>query len=172
MKTALIIVDHGSKKAESNTMLEEVARLFAERHGEQFADVEPAHMELAEPSIETAYDRCVAKGAKHVVLLPFFLSRGRHMQRDIPSLLNEAAAKHTHTTYAIADPLGIDDLILDLLFKRATESATNPVIRGGDPDPALAGEEKVERRTQCAVCPFKVEPDGRIVDKRIAVNNT
>ena len=31
MKTGIIIVDHGSRRDESNRMLEEVARLFGER---------------------------------------------------------------------------------------------------------------------------------------------
>jgi sirohydrochlorin ferrochelatase len=119
MKTAIIIVDHGSRRAESNQMLEEVAALFATRFGEQFEIVEPAHMELAEPSIATAYDKCVARGATAVVVLPFFLGPGKHWTGDIPQLAATAAAKHPQTRYHVAMPLGIDDLILDLLAKRA-----------------------------------------------------
>ena len=57
-KSGIVIVDHGSRRDESNAMLEEVARLFGERFRERFEIVEPAHMELAEPSIAAA---CPAK---------------------------------------------------------------------------------------------------------------
>jgi sirohydrochlorin ferrochelatase len=114
----IIIVDHGSRRAESNEMLEEVARLFAARFAEKFEIVEPAHMELAEPSIATAYDRCVARGATRVVVCPFFLGPGKHWTGDIPRLTVEAAGKHPETRYHVTPPLGIDELILDLIEKR------------------------------------------------------
>ncbi len=115
---AIIIVDHGSRRAESNAMLVEVASLFAARFAGQYKIVEPAHMELAEPSIATAYDRCVAGGATRIILCPFFLGPGKHWTSDIPRLTADAAAKHPSTHYHVTQPLGIDDLILDLIQKR------------------------------------------------------
>jgi sirohydrochlorin ferrochelatase len=115
----LIIVDHGSRLEQSNQMLEELAQLFAQRFEERFGIVEPAHMELAEPSIGTAFGRCVARGAKRVLVVPFFLGPGKHWTGDIPRLAAEAAAKHPGTRYHVAMPLGIDDLILELVAKRA-----------------------------------------------------
>jgi len=118
MRNGIIIVDHGSRRDESNRMLEEIARLFSQRFAERHGIVEPAHMELAEPSIATAYDRCVARGATHVVVAPFFLGPGKHWTQDIPRLTADAAAKHLGTTFHITQTLGIDELILDLLEKR------------------------------------------------------
>lgn len=118
MKNGIVIVDHGSRLAESNQMLERVAVLFAERFGAMHDIVEPAHMELAEPSIATAYDRCVKRGAQRVIVCPFFLGPGKHWNNDIPRLAAEAAKKHPHTNYHVTQTLGIDDLILDLLEKR------------------------------------------------------
>src|SRR5918992_4259614 len=118
MKNGIIIVDHGSRRAESNRMLEEVARLFGERFRERYDVVEPAHMELSEPSIATAFARCVERGAARVVVCPFFLGPGKHWTGDIPRLAAEAAANHPGTRYHVTMPLGIDDLILELLEKR------------------------------------------------------
>ncbi len=123
MITGIIIVDHGSRRDESNRMLEDVAALFATRFAERFEIVEPAHMELAEPSIATAYARCVARGATRVVVCPFFLGPGKHWTSDIPRLTFEAARQHPQTTYHVSQPLGIDDLILDLLAKRVGHCA-------------------------------------------------
>jgi sirohydrochlorin ferrochelatase len=118
MKNGIIIVDHGSRRAESNEMLEEVARLFGARFRELYDIVEPAHMELAEPSIGTAYAKCVERGAQRIVVCPFFLGPGKHWTADIPRLTADAAEKFPQTEYHVTMPLGIDDLILELLAKR------------------------------------------------------
>jgi sirohydrochlorin ferrochelatase len=120
LRTGIVIVDHGSRRAESNLMLEQMVSLFAERFAGQFDIVEPAHMELAEPSIASAYAKCVARGARRVVVCPFFLGPGKHWTNDIPRLTGEAAARFPETEYHVTMTLGIDDLILDLLAKRVT----------------------------------------------------
>lgn len=125
---AIIIVDHGSRRAESNEMLEEVSRLFATRFAEQYKIVEPAHMEIAEPSIATAYDRCVSRGATRVIVCPFFLGPGKHWTSDIPRLTADAAARHPSTRYHVTQPLGIDDLILDLIQKRIVSCLENEYL--------------------------------------------
>lgn len=119
MHTGIIIVDHGSRREESNRMLEELAALFAQRFAQRFEIVEPAHMELSEPSIATSYAKCASRGAERIVVVPFFLGPGKHWTQDIPHLTAEAAAKFPRTQYHVAPTLGIDDLILDLLAKRA-----------------------------------------------------
>ena len=165
MTTAIIICDHGSRRIESNRMLEEVAALFGRRFPGEYTIVEPAHMELCEPSIATAYANAVKRGATRVVIVPFFLSFGKHWTRDIPSLLSQAAADFPGTEYQLVEPLGIDDLMLDLLHKRAVETQ-EPVYQSGQPDPRIEGLEPTQRREQCTSCPFKVLPDGNILDTR------
>ena len=119
-KNGIIIVDHGSRREESNQMLEEVAALFAKRFEQRFEIVEPAHMELAEPSIATAYARCAQRGATRIVVCPFFLGPGKHWTSDIPRLTADAARQFPQTEYHVTMPLGIDDLILELLAKRVS----------------------------------------------------
>ena len=124
-KNGIIIVDHGSRRAESNQLLEEIASLFAKRFTERYDIVEPAHMELAEPSIASAYAKCVERGATRVIVCPFFLGPGKHWTADIPRLAADAAAGFPGTEYHVTMPLGIDDLILQLLDKRIGYCVTN-----------------------------------------------
>ena len=109
-------------------MLEQVAQLFAERFRARYGIVEPAHMEIAEPSIATAYARCVERGATRVVVVPFFLGPGKHWTQDIPRLTAEAAQSFPLTTFHVSPTLGIDDLILDLLEKRASHCAEHDYL--------------------------------------------
>lgn len=161
-KTGIIIVDHGSRRTESNEMLEDVAEQFAQRFASEFDIIEPAHMELAMPDIAAAYARCVERGATHVTLLPFFLAKGKHWTKDIPSLTSQAARDFPGTRYTIAEPLGIDDLILDLLRKRA-DAEDQPTLEAGQADPRLKEQAPSQRRVQCNTCPFRIDPDGQII---------
>jgi sirohydrochlorin ferrochelatase len=120
-KIGIVIVDHGSRVEQSNRMLEEVVASFAKRFAKRYSIVEAAHMELTEPSIETALGRCIERGANCVVVCPYFLGPGKHWTQDISRLAGEAARKYPGVEHRVAPTLGIDDLILDLLNKRLEE---------------------------------------------------
>ena len=152
--TGIIICDHGSRRAQSNDSLVELVSRFAERFANDCRIVEPAHMELSMPDIERAFENCVKKGASHIVVLPLFLAKGKHWTRDIPSLTSQAASRFPGTTYQIAEPLGLDDLLLDLLKKRF-DANDQPTLASGDVDPRLKDMPKTERRIQCNTCPFQ-----------------
>ncbi len=102
---AVLIVDHGSRKSESNEMLLQAAARFATLS--QYAIVEPAHMELASPSIAEAFARCIERGATKVVVFPWFLAPGRHWTQDIPALVQEAAANFPQVSWLITPPFGM-----------------------------------------------------------------
>jgi len=115
----VVVVDHGSRRAESNALLDDVAALFARVSGMPI--VEPAHMELAEPSIAVALARCVERGATTVVVFPYFLSPGRHWTEDIPRLAAEAAAPFRDVRYVVTSPLGLHDLMAELMALRVEQ---------------------------------------------------
>ena len=112
----IIVVDHGSRRAASNEALLDVVANF--RESLPYPLVEPAHMELAEPSIEQSFDKLVAEGAKFVVVHPYFLLPGRHWAEDIPRLAAEAAAKHPQVRFLVTAPLGIHKLMAQIMDDR------------------------------------------------------
>lgn len=114
--TGVIIVDHGSRRHQSNDMLVRVVALFD--HHSDYRIVEPAHMELAEPSIATAFDRCVQRGAHLVVVSPYFLLPGRHWDQDIPRLAAQASTRHPGVAYIVAAPLGLHPLMAQVVQAR------------------------------------------------------
>ena len=101
----VVIVDHGSKREEANAMLERFGVMFAAASCHDIVEI--AHMELAEPGISQAVRQCAERGATHVVVAPYFLSRGRHVQSDIPRLAAEAAAQVPGLHVQVADPIGV-----------------------------------------------------------------
>jgi sirohydrochlorin ferrochelatase len=112
----IVIVDHGSRRPEANRQHEEFVSAWRERG--VHAIVEPAHMELAEPSVATAFDACVRAGATTVVIAPYFLWPGRHWDVDIPTLAAEASEAHPGVRYLVAAPLGPHPLLGDIVEQR------------------------------------------------------
>lgn len=64
-------------------------------------------MELAEPSISTAFRRCVEQGGTFIVCHPYFLAKGKHVSSDIPELVKKAAEEFPTIKYIITEPLGM-----------------------------------------------------------------
>lgn len=118
--SALVVIDHGSRRAEANELLEDVARRVASRG--RYLCVEAAHMELAEPTLAMAVDRCVEAGALRIIVVPYFLAMGRHMTRDIPALVEECQARHPDVAFDLAQPLGSDDRMIEIVLDRAAEA--------------------------------------------------
>ena len=114
---AILLIDHGSRRAEANALLSEVVGKVKARIGEG-AIVEAAHMELAEPTIAQGFARCVEQGASMIVAHPFMLAPGRHVQEDLPRLVAEAAESHEGVRFVLAPPLGSHDGIIDAVVER------------------------------------------------------
>lgn len=112
----IIVVDHGSKRQESNSLLMDVVRMF--RESSVYQIVEPAHMELAEPTIQAAFDRCVEQGADLVVVHPYFLAPGKHWKEDIPRLARDASLKHPAVRHMVTEPLGLHPLMARIMQQR------------------------------------------------------
>ncbi|CAI7737277.1 unnamed protein product [Closterium sp. NIES-54] len=118
-EVGVVVVDHGSRRAESNQQLDVFVGVFQQETG--YSIVEPAHMEIAEPSIAVAFMRCVQRGARGVIVCPYFLSPGRHWQRDIPALAAEAAAQHSNgVPFIVTAPIGVHPLVARVLEQRIT----------------------------------------------------
>jgi sirohydrochlorin ferrochelatase len=122
MTIGIVIIDHGSRGPQSNELLHDVVHKFAQQFGDRFPIVEPAHMELAGPDLAQAFARCVVRGAEHVVIVPLFLAPGKHMTVDIPRLATAAATTFPSVTVQVAAPLGADDLLVQLLSRRAEQA--------------------------------------------------
>ncbi|MEO6879259.1 MAG: CbiX/SirB N-terminal domain-containing protein, partial [Gemmatimonadaceae bacterium] len=95
---AILLIDHGSVRAEANHMLSCVANLLQQMVGESVL-VRHSHMELAEPSIAQGFAECVSNGATEVIAFPYMLSPGKHVTRDIPRLVQEAAQAFPQVSY-------------------------------------------------------------------------
>ncbi len=117
MNTALLLIAHGSRLADANADVRHVATALGERG--RFTIVEACFLELAEPTIDAAGDRCAELGARRVVLLPYFLSAGVHVRRDLAAARDRLASRHPGVHFLLAEPLGRHPLLADVVAARA-----------------------------------------------------
>jgi sirohydrochlorin ferrochelatase len=120
MRDALLLIAHGSREEEANDDLRHVAAEMLRRG--DYTIVMATFLELAQPNIEEGGAACVAQGAERVILLPYFLSAGVHVRRDLTEARSRLAARFPTVEFRLADPLGRHPLLLDVLADRARQA--------------------------------------------------
>ncbi len=120
MSTAVLLIAHGSRRAEANQDLVHVADSL--RATGDYDIVVPSYLELAEPSIPDGARQCVELGASEVRMLPYFLSAGSHVTRDLERFCNELTAEFPNVEFRLCPPLGLHPLMLDIIRDRLRET--------------------------------------------------
>jgi sirohydrochlorin ferrochelatase len=120
MITALLLIAHGSRQDEANEDLLHVVEAMRRRGG--FDLVEASFLELAAPTIEQVAADCVARGVGQVVLLPYFLSAGIHVRRDLTEIRDRLASRFSGVEFLLAEPLGRHPLLLEVVAERAAQA--------------------------------------------------
>ena len=116
---SLLLVAHGSRRTRSNDEIRTLTQAVAERAGDRFDLVDCAFLELAEPSIPDGIQGCIDRGATEVVVVPYFLSAGRHVVEDIPAEVRIKQLQHPQIDIRIAPYLGMHQGVPDLLLQAA-----------------------------------------------------
>lgn len=128
LEIGVLVVGHGSRRREANDDVRDAAQAIAQRG--DFVLVQPAFLELEHPNISEGFTRLVERGAKEIVVHPYFLSPGRHTRGDIPVEVQAAAAEHPGIGFRISEPLSAHPLVIAASVERIHESMST-VDRGG-----------------------------------------
>ncbi len=119
-KKAILLLGHGSKAAEANDTLREIAGAVSKKGG--FGLVVAAFLQLERPGIKEAMEEIVSKGATDITVMPYFLYPGLHVTRDIPDELDAVRAAHPGLRIRVTRNLGFDERLIDLTVERIEES--------------------------------------------------
>jgi sirohydrochlorin ferrochelatase len=124
---ALLLVAHGSRRAASNDEVRELTAQLRQADG-RFQHVACAFLELAEPSIPDGLRQAIAAGAGEVVVLPYFLSAGRHVVTDIPAEVAVVQREHPDVAIRVAPYLGAADGVVQILLQQAAGKDAQPSV--------------------------------------------
>ena len=121
---AVLLIAHGSRRDAANQDLVKLAEMLRERN--LFPIIEIAYLELAEPTIPDGAARCVAAGADEVLMLPYFLSAGVHVQNDLEEYRSEFSSTYPATRFRLCAHLGLHPLMLEIVLDRLSELEDQP----------------------------------------------
>ena len=120
MKTAILLMGHGSRVAEANDALRVIAGQVKTTGG--FDIVEVSFRELHEPDIQAGIDACVRQGAARILLYPYFLFAGAHVLQDLPDEMAQAKKRYPDLEMIMGQPLGVHPKLGEIVCERVNES--------------------------------------------------
>lgn len=119
MKESILLLGHGSPKKDANKLDHMAVMLHTMLHAGCKEDcVKVAYLQFAEPGIMDTIKDSVSRGAKKVVLHPFFLSAGLHVTRDIPEMIDEARGLYPDVEFIYTEPLGTHEKLAHIVMER------------------------------------------------------
>lgn len=119
MKTAILLMAHGSRIPEANGAVHEIAVMVKEMTGHEIVEVSFREQHL--PNIQQGIDDCVAQGAQRVLLVPYFLFVGAHVREDLPEEMAEAKRRHPGVEFAMGNHLGAHRKLAEIVVERIGE---------------------------------------------------
>lgn len=119
-KTGVVFFAHGSPIESANEGVRLVAREAAAQGG--FELWEAAFLEGGSPDLAGAVARLTAAGAGRIVVVPYFLTLGLHLQRDLPRIVAGLSGIYQDTEIVCGDPLDGHPALPGILAERARQA--------------------------------------------------
>ena len=115
MKTGIVVFGHGSSVPSANDAVRMIAADAARQGGWEL--YETAFLE-AHPRLSDAVEKLAAEGAGEILVLPYFLTLGIHLQRDLPKIVDDLERRF-HLPIRVAPPLDGHPELSRILVERA-----------------------------------------------------
>ena len=113
--TAVVVFAHGSSVETANDAVRAVSARVSAAGGFEMSAT--AFLEMGQPDLPSAVADLIGKGARRVIVLPYFLTTGIHLKRDLPRIVEEILVIHKDVRIEIAPPLdghpGLEAVLLD-----------------------------------------------------------
>ncbi len=125
--TGILVLGHGSTLPYNRELVESLARIIGKNYS---GPVRTAYLNMNEPGIPEGLRSFAGTKVKRIIALPMFLAHGVHTREDIPRELGVDGLKRRgfvniggeDVEVICAEPLGVDECIATLAFRRAEEA--------------------------------------------------
>lgn len=115
MSTGIVIFAHGSSIHSANEAVRAVTKAAA-RAG-RLERVEVAFLEPHHPNLGETVGRLADAGISRVLIVPYFLTLGLHLRRDLPGIVEQLSFIHKNIEIRVTPPLdghpGLADIVVD-----------------------------------------------------------
>jgi len=116
VKPGIIVFAHGSRIEAANQAVRSTAAELARAGG--FPHVEAAFLELGQPNLEGAVARLAGLRVSRIVVVPYFLTLGIHLERDLPALVQSISSLYKELEIIVAAPLDGHPSLVGILEDR------------------------------------------------------
>ena len=116
MTGGIILFAHGSRIEAANEAVRSTAAQLA-RAG-PFEHVQAAFLELGQPDLAGAVAQLAAKQIQRILVVPYFLTLGIHLERDLPALLHNISCNYNGLEILSTPPLDGHPALLEILLDR------------------------------------------------------
>ena len=114
----LLLIGHGSSDKRARE-----AFLYTVRDlKKMYKDVKFCFLELEPPTIEEGIRQCLTSNPNTILVIPYFLHKGVHIQKDILIDLAKAQEKYGFNNLFISEHIGVDPAVIDLVITLAKEA--------------------------------------------------
>jgi sirohydrochlorin ferrochelatase len=118
--TGIVLFAHGSTVEDANDACRAVTDALARREGYEVTAT--AFLDCAAPALSAAIEDVVARGATSVIVVPYFLTLGIHLQRDLPQLIEQIRSVHPGLRVEVTEPLDGHPALVDIVAERARDA--------------------------------------------------
>ena len=123
MNTGIVVLGHGSRASlgDANQVMFQVAEQVKVKAGHDLVETAIMNRMSKSQCLEEAVEKLIARGAATITVAPMFFANGMHVQSDIPEEIAAIQAKHPGVVIKIANHIGADSRIADILLDRVRE---------------------------------------------------
>ncbi|MGH9377063.1 MAG: sirohydrochlorin chelatase [Terriglobia bacterium] len=123
-KTGILLFAHGSRVEEANRGVHDLARKVQELGNISY--VRAAFLEMGQPDLAAAVAQAVQSGFDRIVVIPYFLTPGVHLRRDLPELLARQKQLYPALQIEAGEPLEGHPLLPSLILDRVHAAQSTP----------------------------------------------
>jgi sirohydrochlorin ferrochelatase len=121
VNAGIIVFAHGSRIEAANEGVRAAAAELARAGG--YDHVEAAFLELGLPDLPGAVQRLVSRGIRRIVVIPYFLTLGLHLERDLPVIVRDISHVYKDLEITVTPPLEGHPGLVQILLDRAKNSS-------------------------------------------------
>lgn len=117
---AIILFSHGSTLCGAGQTLFGLAQRMEARGDAPIVEV--GFLNYSEPPFEVAFEKCVARGATHITIAPYFLVAGYFVKVSLPPKIAAMSEKFPDVEVKVAEALKQHELLADAILNCANRA--------------------------------------------------
>jgi sirohydrochlorin ferrochelatase len=123
MNIGILLFAHGSPVDDANRGVHDLAAKIQSEG--PFGYVRAAFLDSAQPELLAAVGQAAEAGIERVIVIPYFLTVGLHLRRDLPKLITAAQEKHPGLEIVVGQSLEGHPQMPTLILDRVWEIIQN-----------------------------------------------